>query len=129
MPFYLWLRRLAWNQLIDLQRRHIASTKRSVLRVEFVGLNDQSTWELAKRLTSGRAGPSSAAIRRELVQRLQVAMKQLPESEREVLILKYVEQLTSQEAAAVLAVSQRTVQIRHRRALLKLNRWLSTDST
>ena len=127
MPFYPWLRQLAWNQLVDLQRRHVGSKRRSVLREEWIGLNDQSTFELAKRLACGAAGPGSVAVRRELVQRLHAAMAQLPEVEREVLILKYLEQLTSEEAAAVLKVSQRTVQIRHRRALLKLDKLLNNN--
>src|SRR5437868_2144255 len=30
MPFYPWLRRLAWDRLMDLQRRHLCCKKRAV---------------------------------------------------------------------------------------------------
>ena len=32
IPFYPWLRRIAWQQLVDLHRRHLTSQKRTVLR-------------------------------------------------------------------------------------------------
>src|SRR5437660_3654438 len=34
IPFYPWLRQLAWDRLIDLYRRHVQAGKRSVRREE-----------------------------------------------------------------------------------------------
>jgi hypothetical protein len=37
LPFYPWLRQLAWEQLATLQRRHVRAQKRSVRREEADG--------------------------------------------------------------------------------------------
>src|SRR4051812_15960435 len=44
LPFYPWLRRLAWERLIQLHREHIKAGKRSLLRERGLelGLPDQS---------------------------------------------------------------------------------------
>jgi RNA polymerase sigma-70 factor (ECF subfamily) len=124
VPFYPWLRRLAWQHLVDLHRRHVISQKRSVLREEQLQLSDNSTIELAQRLIAPQSTPSGVAVKRELSQRLRGAMTQLKDSEREVLILKYLEQLSSAEIADVMGLAQRTIQAQHRQALEKLHRAL-----
>ena len=41
MPFYPWLRQLALQRLIDLQRKHLGAERRSVRREEsLLPLND-----------------------------------------------------------------------------------------
>src|SRR5947199_6728907 len=51
LPFYPWLRRLAWEHLVKLHQRHLAARKRSVTREEqgIRGLPDESPAELAER--------------------------------------------------------------------------------
>ena len=47
LSFYPWLRRIAWDRLVDMHRRHIGAERRSVLR-EHPGtpnLNDESVAE------------------------------------------------------------------------------------
>src|SRR5213593_3260301 len=34
LPFYPWLRQLAWDRLVELHRRHVRARKRSVTREE-----------------------------------------------------------------------------------------------
>src|SRR5438445_11005353 len=52
LPFYPWLRQIAWNRLADLHRRHVAARKRTVARQAPGGLSlaDGSDLELARRL-------------------------------------------------------------------------------
>ena len=52
IPFYPWLRRLAWEKLVKLHERHLNAGKRSVLREEAVALElpDDSVLNLARRL-------------------------------------------------------------------------------
>src|SRR6266436_992052 len=52
VPFYPWLRQLAWERLIELNRRHIYAQKRSVTREESCSMElpDESALELANRL-------------------------------------------------------------------------------
>jgi RNA polymerase sigma factor (sigma-70 family) len=48
----------------------------------------------------------------------------LPEDDREVLVLRYLEELPTAEVAAVLLLSEAAVKMRHRRALDRLSRLL-----
>jgi DNA-directed RNA polymerase specialized sigma24 family protein len=52
VPFYPWLRRLAWEHLVKLHERHLQARKRSVLREEPYApdLPDRSALLLAQRL-------------------------------------------------------------------------------
>src|SRR5690349_9237495 len=49
LPFYPWLRQLAWERLIQLHRRHLHAQQRSVAREEHgaAPLPDESALELA----------------------------------------------------------------------------------
>src|SRR5262245_29820874 len=59
LPFYPWLRQLAWERLIDLHRQHIGAQKRSVTREEpqAMHLPDESALELANRLLARGSSP------------------------------------------------------------------------
>src|SRR6516225_12117126 len=50
LPFYPWLRRLAWERLVKLHRRHLRAHRRSVGREEpgLLALPDESALELAR---------------------------------------------------------------------------------
>ena len=121
MPFYPWLRRLAWNRLMDLQRRHVYRKKRAVGREEQAApMTDQSLYELAKRLVGHGPSPSRAAQTRETRERLRAALDELEPTQREVLLLKYVEDMTLAEAASVLEISVDAAKMRHLRAVQRL---------
>lgn len=128
LPFYPWLRRLAWERLVQLHRRHLWADKRSVLREEPPPLPDDSAAELAERLGGPTSSPSGAAVRRELRERLQAALARLGERDHEVLVLRYLEQLSTAEAAAVLGTSPGAVRVRHTRALERLHALLGDVS-
>ena len=126
MPFYPWLRRLAWNRLMDLQRRHLYRQKRAVGREEQAApMTDQSLFELAKRLVGHGPSPSRAAVARETRERLRAALEELEPTQREVLLLKYVEEMTLAEAAAVLEISVDAAKMRHLRAVQRLRTLLA----
>src|SRR5436189_3974286 len=126
MPFYPWLRRLAWNRLMDLQRRHLYRKKRAVGREEqATPMTDQSLYELAKRLVGHGPSPSRAAQNRETRERLRAALDELEPTQRELLLLKYVEDMTLAEAAAVLEITVDAAKMRHLRAVQRLRTLLA----
>jgi RNA polymerase sigma-70 factor (ECF subfamily) len=127
LPFYPWLRRLAWERLIKLHQRHIGAGRRSVTREEAAPLPDESAVELARRLAAPGSSPSHAALRLELQGRVQAALAALPERDREVLVLRYLEQLSLAETAAVLEITPGAVKLRHLRALERLRGLLGND--
>lgn len=123
MRFDLWLRKTTLERLIDLRRRHYAACRD--VRNQTV-IPDGSAQTIAARLLPGDAGDAAdAAERRERVRLVTAAMTDLSESDREILLLRYVDQLTHLEAAAVLGINVAAATKRHGRALLKLSRRLA----
>jgi hypothetical protein len=88
LPFYPWLRQLALERLIDLHRHHVRAGKRSVQREQgaLPPLPDESAQARAQRLFGRGSSPSGHLQRREVAQRLQAALRQLSQRDREVLL-------------------------------------------
>ncbi len=122
IPFYPWLRQIAWNRLIDLHRRHLKAKKRSVAReARPVGrLPDESVVSLAAQLLARGTSPSAHALREEMLLRTRAALAKLPELDREVLVLRHLERMDTAEIAAVVGAAEGTVRVRHLRALRRL---------
>jgi RNA polymerase sigma-70 factor (ECF subfamily) len=130
MPFYPWLRKLTWERLIELQRQHLVARKRSVAREDFgiPELPDESAAVLAERLLSHNTSPSDLLIREEMRQRVRQALERLGPRDREVLVLRYLEQLSPAEVAAVLGIKEGAVKTRQTRALVRLGELLQNHS-
>jgi RNA polymerase sigma-70 factor (ECF subfamily) len=126
VAFYPWLRRLAWEHLLKEQERHLQAHKRSVARE--VRLPEGSAEALAQQFTATGTSPSQQLVRQEMMARVQDALRVLPEMDREVLVLRYVEQLSTAETAAVLELSEPAVKMRHRRALERLSQVLEAPA-
>jgi len=122
LPFYPWLRRLAWERLVKLHRRHLRSHRRSIDREEagVLDLPEGSAVELANRLIDIRSGPGERLLREELRGRVRTALDRLPANDREVLVLRYLEQLRHDDIAAILGITVGAVKVRHVRALERL---------
>jgi RNA polymerase sigma-70 factor (ECF subfamily) len=131
LPFYPWLRQLAWDRLADLHRRHIRAQRRSVMREErwTPDLPDESILELAGRLLAGGSSPSARLQREEQRDRVRAALARLPDNDREVLVLRHLEMLSSREIAAILGITEGAVNTRHVRALERLRGYLADALT
>src|SRR5690348_474527 len=108
LPFYPWLRQLAWDRLIELHRRHVRAGKRSVTREDpdALRLPDESAAQLAARLADLGSSPSERLLRDELRQRVRLALARLSAGDRQVLVLRHLEQLSTADSAAVLGISE-----------------------
>jgi RNA polymerase sigma-70 factor (ECF subfamily) len=128
LPFYPWLRQLAWEHLVKLHQRHIGAQKRSITREQpwDRALSDDSALALAGGPPAA-ASPSAQVLREELRRRVRDALERLPEQHREVLVLRYLEQLSMRDVAAVLGASEGAVRVRHLRALQALRALLDAD--
>jgi RNA polymerase sigma-70 factor (ECF subfamily) len=123
MPFRLWLRHMARDHLIDAHRRHRQAQCRSLDRERPLvpaGLADQSSQVLAAQFIDREMTPASAAIRQELQARLERALAELGEDDREVIVLRVYEQLSNQEAAAELGLAEPAAGMRFVRAVRRL---------
>ena len=65
--------------------------------------------------------------RRELRDRLHEALGRLAEADREVLVLRFLEDLSTRELAAVLSISDSAVKMRQLRALQRLRNLLGDE--
>ena len=129
LSFYPWLRRIAWDRLADMYRVHVAAEKRSVLKEHpwTPNLNDESAAELAHSIVASSINPGRHAVLAEMQARTKAALLQLKPHDREILVLRYLEQLGVEEIAAVLGISQTAVTSRHLRALQRLRRLLGDE--
>lgn len=122
MPFHLWLRQLAKDRMIDLHRRHHAQ-RRSVDREQPLagGMSvDQSSLDLAAGLKDAELTPAAATIRKELQQRFLEALDQLNDAEREIIVMRHIEQMGNGEIAEALELTPAAAGMRYRRAMRKL---------
>jgi len=122
MPFHLWLRHLALDRMIDLHRRHHAQ-RRDVGReraLQSSPLSGKSSLDLAAQLQDQELTPAAAAIRKELAGRFLAALDQLDEQDREIILLRHVEQMGNSEAAEALGLAQAAAGMRYLRALRRL---------
>jgi RNA polymerase sigma-70 factor (ECF subfamily) len=131
LPFYLWLRRLTWERLVEAQRRHILARRRSVRREASPDVPParSSAAALADRLLASGTSPSGRLIRDEQHQRLLATLAELPEIDREVLVLRYLEGLRNSEIASALGISPGAVMARHTRALVRLRSMFVGDGS
>jgi RNA polymerase sigma-70 factor (ECF subfamily) len=129
LPFYPWLRRLAWERLIRLHRWHVSASKRSIAREDPAGLPlpDESAVRLANRIFARDSSPSTRLQHGELQKRVQTLLAQLNAREREILVLRYLEHLSTREIAAVLGLTESGVKTRQLRALRHLRDLLSNN--
>ena len=126
LPLYPWLRQLAWDRLVELHHKHVAANRRSVNQEVDISLPDHSAIQLANRLGMSQTSPSKNLIRSEMIERLHRALEGLEAGDREVLMMKYLEELSTDEIAATMHVSRRTIQLKHRRGPEQLQRSLDS---
>ena len=123
MPFHLWLRQLAQDRMIDVYRRHRGAQRRSLDREQSIAapqFSDQSGFDLMGQLADHELTPAAASIRKELEARFVLALDQLEDEDREIVLMRHFEQLGNSEVADALGLSAAAAGMRHLRALRKL---------
>lgn len=122
LPFYPWLRRFAWERLMKLHRFHLLSQRRSVSREEMAGpaLPDESVLRLADRLLATGTSPSRQMHRDEQASRVRAALAELAPNDREILVMRHLEQMETDEIASALGLGAGALRVRLLRALRRL---------
>jgi RNA polymerase sigma-70 factor (ECF subfamily) len=123
MPFHLWLRQIAQDRIIDAHRRHRVSAKRSVDRERPLAVpaaDDHSTIQLAAQLCDRQLTPAAAATQAELAKAVEAAIAKLPDQDCEIIIMRHYEQLSNQEIAQALGLTEPAASMRYLRAIRRL---------
>jgi RNA polymerase sigma-70 factor (ECF subfamily) len=111
-PFEIWLRRIALNKCRDRGRREAVRRRAFSL----VGLSPDAV----ERVADTAPGAEAAQIGGEALSRLNAAIAALPAKLREPLILVSIQGLSQREAAEVLGVTPKVVEMRAYRARKQL---------
>ena len=126
--FYVWLRLVVGQRLVDLYRHHIASQKRAVDREVSLRMDSPSQATsccMAAQLTGHLTSPSHAAARAETRARLEAALDRMDAMDREVIALRHFEELNNNEVAEVLGIKKQSASSRYVRALGRLREILA----
>lgn len=121
MPFHLWIRKTAYQRLLNLRRDH-RRIRRTLERE--VPLPDRSSMLMARPLLGGTS-PSRQAEAREFAERLSRAVAELAEQDREILTMRHAEELSYEEIGCLVDIEPAAARKRYGRALIRLQRVLS----
>ncbi len=129
VPFFVWLRFLTGQKLVDLQRLHLGAQARDARReVRLLGraMPAATSADLAGQLLGTQTTPSEVVQRAELKLKLKEALDQMDATDREVLILRHYENLTHEEVAHELSIARPAAIQRYVRALKKIQKILAS---
>ncbi len=129
MPFHLWLRHIARDHIIDAHRHERLAQRRSIDREQSLQAGhrpDESSFDWAVPLFDQELTPASAAMRQEMERKVQEAIARLDEADRDIILMRYVEQLSNQDVAQALGLSEAAASMRCLRAVRRLQALLLT---
>ncbi len=130
VPFFVWLRQLTSQILIDLHRRYLGARMRDVsreVRFDHWGTGSTGSALMLAQLPGSLTSPSQHAVRNEVTEQLRSALDNLGAIDREVLILRHLEELGNNEVAAILGIDKFAASKRYLRALGRLRNAMPVD--
>ncbi len=122
IPFYPWLRQFAWERLIRAYRKHVLAQRRSVRREQNLDvlLSDESAAVLADRFLAADTNPADVLAKSERRRSVHEFLAKLPPDDRELIVLRFIEQLSPAEVAVALEISEAAVKMRQLRIIRRL---------
>lgn len=114
-------------EALQVTPRQIAELRASIRHSKIVSLEasyDRVSPDLNPALEDRRPGPARQLLAQEAWARLREAFQRLPDRERLIIVLHYVEDITMADIAKVLEISQGRVSQLHARAIAKLKKRL-----
>lgn len=128
LSFYVWLRQLTTQRLIDIYRRHLLAERRDVKQE--ISLSQRrsasDSASMALQLVAHLTSPSQLAMRAEMVTQIEEALQNMDPVDREVLALRHFEELRNSEVAEVLGIKEAAASNRYVRALSRLREVLES---
>lgn len=116
VPLYFKFRKIALQTLCDLERKHIKYEKRSALK-ELSG--DTANLALGALHAEVRS-PKTILARKERNALVRQLIDDLPDTDRQILVLRNFDAMSNSECATVLGIDPKAASIRYVRALKRL---------
>lgn len=126
IPVYCKLRKLLFQTITDLERKHLQSRKRDAYREqEIADGRDASApgadWNMFADTVTG---PLTQIARQDRYELLRKTMESLPDQDRVILELRHFDGMSNTECAEALHLTQKNASIRYVRALERLKKQL-----
>ncbi|MFK7742378.1 MAG: sigma-70 family RNA polymerase sigma factor [Planctomycetota bacterium] len=121
-PFLVWIRLITQQTMIDLHRKHLGAKMRTAGREVAAPRSGTLSGLFVGHITS----PSRAMMREEVRSKIETALQEMDEIDREVLMLRHFEDLSNKEAAQVLGIQENAASNRYVRALSRLKGFLGS---
>ena len=122
MSFYHWCRFLTLQKLTEMGRVHLGTAKRDARRERPAevkpGVLDSG--RVAADFTDDGTLPDGTAIKNEAKARLVEVLEGMSRLDREVLVMRHFEGMSSSDVAAQLGIDVETARKRYQRALVRL---------
>lgn len=119
-----WVFRIARNACLMKRRKSVFAPDRELSLDEFMPKSSQENGHRKIEIADWSALPEDRALKAELGRALDAAIGELPEIYKTVLLLRDVEDLTTEETAEVLDITTDTVKTRLHRARLAVRKSL-----
>ena len=119
-----WVFRIAKNVCLMKRRKSVYAPARELSLDEFLPRSEGQGEGRRLQIADWSHVPESQALRAEMSEVLHRAIVELPENYRSVLLLRDVEELSTEEAASILEVSSDVVKTRLHRARLAMRKML-----
>jgi RNA polymerase sigma-70 factor (ECF subfamily) len=129
LPFYPWLHRLTSERLAVVHRRHRRGARNVGREQQTSSWPDDSAVLLVDRLVTVDTTPGHSLVREESRQRVHAALARLSPADREILVMRYLEDLTFPEIAAILEIGESAAKMRHLRSIERIRSVLKTDDS
>ncbi len=125
--FYVWLRLVVMQTMVDLHRHHVGAQKRDIRREQpkRPAYPEATSVSLIRHLVGEISTPSQIAVKAESLRQLEEALEQMDPIDQEVLALRHFEELTNTEVSELLGIEQKAASIRYVRAIARLRKVLA----
>lgn len=131
LPFAVWLKHLARDRVIDAHRRHRVAGRRSLDKEQPLVVDspsENSAADLGQQIADSELTPAAAAAWNEMERRFLAALDAADEQDRQIVMLRHFEQLSNQEVAQTLGLSEAAAGMRYLRAMRRVRARLEADS-
>ena len=127
IPVYCKLRKLLFQTITDLERKHLQSQKRDAYKEMEVTESENATagkvnWNL---FADTMTGPLTRIARKDRYELLKQALADLSENDRQILEMRHFDGLGNAECAEALKIEPKAASIRYVRALQRLKQKLT----